>query len=93
MHHHPSLPHVVILCLPTGMAFTTLSLDRISHLYRLFRPELAQLPFEEELYRLVTRVGTTSEIDTPSPTHAQQNRWATREDLLDAMRLAFHENK
>jgi hypothetical protein len=78
IHHHPSLPHVVILCLPAGRDVTTLSLDRVTHLYRLFRHELAQLPFDEELCRLVIGVGTSSEIDTPSPTQTQQNIWATR---------------
>jgi hypothetical protein len=90
VHDHPCLSHVVILCLFTGTAVTTLSLDRVTHLYRLFRPKLTQLLFEEEIYRLVTIVGTSSEIDTPTPIQTQQNRWATKEDLLAAMRSAFH---
>jgi hypothetical protein len=70
IHHHPTIPTVAMLCLPTGRPITILSLDRITHLYRLFRPELTHLTFEEEFYRLVTRVGTTSEIDTPTTIEA-----------------------
>jgi hypothetical protein len=60
----------------------TLSLDRISHPYRLFRPELTSMTFEEESYRLVARVGTTSETDTQTKNETHKIRWATRKDLL-----------
>jgi hypothetical protein len=90
IHHHPTIPNVAVLCLATRRAITTLSLDRITHLYHLFRPELTHLTFEEPLYRLVPRVGTTSEIDTPPTIETHKNIWATREDLFDALRIALN---
>jgi hypothetical protein len=74
IHHHPTILTVAILYRPNGRTITTLSLDRITHLYRMFQPELTHLTFEEELYRLVTRVGTTSEIDTPTTIETYKNR-------------------
>jgi hypothetical protein len=90
IHHHPTIPTVAILYLYTGRTITTLFLDSITHLYRLFRPELTHLTFEEELYRLVTRVDTTSEIDAPTTIETHKNRWATREDLLHVLRTSLN---
>jgi hypothetical protein len=72
IHHHPTLPKVAIICLSTGRAITTLSLDRITYLCRLFQPELTRLTFKEQLYRLVTRVNTASEINNLTTTSEKQ---------------------
>jgi hypothetical protein len=56
----------------------------------MFRHELTNLRFEEELYRIVTRVNTSSEIGTLATIEAHQNIWATREDHLGAFRTAFN---
>jgi hypothetical protein len=64
-----------------GRAVTTLSGPRIRHLFQLFRPDLTHRSFEEEVYLLITRLGSRSEIHTPTPATTARNRWATREDL------------
>jgi hypothetical protein len=66
IHHQPTQSNVAIRCFPIVRDVTTLSLDCINHLERLFRPVLTHLTFEGELYRFVTCVGTASEIDNPT---------------------------
>jgi hypothetical protein len=88
---HPSLHDTTILCTPDGRAVTTLSGPRVRHLFQLFRPELSQYTFEEEVYHFLTRLGSRSEIHYPTPATTTRNRWATRdEDLLKALRHTFH---
>jgi hypothetical protein len=63
---------------------------RAPHLFQLFRPDLSQHSFEEEVYHLITRLGSRSEIHSPTPATTTLNIWATREDLLTALRNTFH---
>jgi hypothetical protein len=63
---------------------------RAPHLFQLFRPDLTQHSFEEEVYHLITRLGSGSEIHSPTPATTTLNRWATREDLLTALRNTFY---
>jgi hypothetical protein len=69
---------------------TTLSGPRIRHLFQLFSPDLTHSTFEEEVYHLITRLSSCSEINSATPANTTRNRWATREDLLSALRTTFH---
>jgi hypothetical protein len=44
---------------------------------------------EKDLYRLISRVGTASEIDNPTITETQKDKWAIWEDLLEVVPSAF----
>jgi hypothetical protein len=90
IHTHPTLYDTTILCTPDGRTVTTLSGPRIRHLFQLFRPYLTQRSFEEEVYHLITRLGSRSKVQSPTPAITTRNRWATREDLLTALRSTFH---
>jgi hypothetical protein len=46
--------------------------------------------FEEEVYHLITRLSSRSEIHSPTPAATTRNKWATREDLLTALHSTFH---
>jgi hypothetical protein len=58
IHPHPTLHDTTIPCTPNGRAVTTLSGPRIRHLFQLFRPDLTHRSFEEEVYHLMTRLGS-----------------------------------
>jgi hypothetical protein len=60
IHTHPTLHDTTILCTPDGRAVTTLSGPGIRHLFHLFRPNLTQRTFEDEVYHLITRLGSRS---------------------------------
>jgi hypothetical protein len=90
IHAHPTLHDTTILCTPNGRAVTTLSSPRVRHLFQLYRPDLTQHSFVEEVYHLITRLGSRSEIHSPSPATTTRNIWATREDLLTTLRNTFH---
>jgi hypothetical protein len=69
IHTHPTLHDTTILCTPDGREFATLNAPRIRHLFRLLRPDLVtQHSFEEEVYHLITRLDSCSEIHSPTPT-------------------------
>jgi hypothetical protein len=76
--------------LPTAARSTTLSGPRTRHLYQLFLPELTHRAFEEEVYLFITRLGSRSEIHSPTPATTTRKRWVTREDPLSALRNTFH---
>jgi hypothetical protein len=78
------------MCTPDGRVVTTLFGPRIRNLFELFRPDLKQRSFEEEVCHLITRLGSRSEIHSPTPATTTHNRWATRDDLLTALHNAFH---
>jgi hypothetical protein len=86
IHTHLALHDTTILCTLDGRAVTTLSGSRIRHLFQLFRPDLTHRSF----YHLITRLDSRSEIHSPTPVTTTHNRWATREDLLTALRSTFH---
>jgi hypothetical protein len=90
IHTHPTLHDTTILCTPDGQAVTTLFGPCIRHLFQLFCPDLTHRSFEEEVYRLITRLGSRSEIHSPTPATTTRNRWTIREDLLSALRSTFH---
>jgi hypothetical protein len=90
VHTHPTLHDTTILWTPYGRAVTTLSGPRIRHLFQLFRPDLTRRSFEDTVYHLITRLGSHSEIHSPTPATTTRNRWATREDLLTTLRNTFH---
>jgi hypothetical protein len=90
LHTHPSLHDTTILCTPDGRAVTTLNGPGVRHIFQLFRPDLSQHTFEEEVYHFLTRLGSRSEIHSPSLATITCNRWATREDLLTALPHTFH---
>jgi hypothetical protein len=87
---HATLHDTTILCAPDGRAFTTLSGPRIRHLFLVFRPDLAHRSFEEEVYHLISRLGSRSEIHSPTPATTTRSKWDTREDLLTALHSTFH---
>jgi hypothetical protein len=89
IHTNPSLYDATILCTPDDRAVTTLCGPRITHLFQLFRQDLTTCSFEEEVYNFLTRLGSRSEIHTPTPATTTRNTWATREDLLTALRTTF----
>jgi hypothetical protein len=90
IHDHPTLHDTTIFCTPDGRAGTTLSGPRIQNLFQLFRPDLTHRSFEGKVYHLITRIGSRSEIHSPTPATTTRNRWATREDLLTTLRNTFH---
>jgi hypothetical protein len=90
IHTHPTLHDTTILFTPDGCVVTALNGSRIRHLFQLFRPDLTQHSFEEEVYHLITRLGSRSETHSPTPATTTRNKWATREDLLTALRNTFH---
>jgi hypothetical protein len=90
IHSHPTVHDTTILYTPDGHGVTTLSGPRTRHLFQLFRPDLTQCWFEEVVYHLINRLGSRSEIHSPTPATTTRNRWATREDLLTALRTTFH---
>jgi hypothetical protein len=90
IHIHPTLDDTTILCTLDGRAVTTLSGPRIRHMFQLFRPDLTHRTFEEEVYHLITHIGSQSDIHSPTPATTMRNRWATREDLLTAPCNTFH---
>jgi hypothetical protein len=59
-------------------------------MFHLFRPDLTQHSFEEEDYHLLTRLGSRSQIHSPTPAITTLNIWATREDLFTTLRNTFH---
>jgi hypothetical protein len=83
-------PDIAIMCTPDGRAVTTLSSPRTRHLYQLFRTDLKHRTFEEEVYHLISKLGSRSEIRFPTFATTTRNRWATHEDLLPALRTTFH---
>jgi hypothetical protein len=89
VHTHPTLHDTTILYTPDGRAVTTLSGPRVRHLFQLFRPVLTHHSFEEEIYNLITRLGSRSEIHSSTLATTTRNKWATREDLLTALRNTF----
>jgi len=60
IYTHLSLHDTTVLCTPDGRAVTTLSGPRVRHLFQLFRPDLPQHTFEEEVYHPLTRLGSRS---------------------------------
>jgi hypothetical protein len=58
IHTHPTLHDTTILCTPAGRAVTTVSGPRVRHLFQLFHPDLTHHSFEEEIYHLITRLGS-----------------------------------
>jgi hypothetical protein len=63
---------------------------RVRHVFQLFRPDLTHRSFEEEVYHLITRLGSRSDIHSPTPATTTRNKWVTREDLLTALRNTSH---
>jgi hypothetical protein len=90
VHTHPTVHDTSILCTPDGRAVTTLSGPRMRHLFQIFRPDLTHFSFEEEIYHIITRLGSRSEIHSPTPHTTTRNKWVTREDLLTALGNTFH---
>jgi hypothetical protein len=90
IHTHPTLHDTTMLCTPDGRAVTTLSGPRIRHLYHLFCHNLTHRTFEEEVYLLIIGLGSRSETRSPTHETTTRNKWATREDLLTAIRNTFH---
>jgi hypothetical protein len=74
IHAHPTLHDTTILCTPDGQAVTTISGPHVRHLFQLFRPDLTHSTFEEEVYCLITRPGSRSEIHSPTPATTTRNR-------------------
>jgi hypothetical protein len=89
MQNYPNFHDTVILCTPDGRAVTTLSAPRIRHLYKLFRPNLTHRIFDDDVDLLIKRLGSRSEIRSPTPATTTRNRWATREDPLSALHNTF----
>ena len=83
--HYTATPNLLVLCRPNGQAVTTLAADRVEHLHQLFRPEIAKYCFEEEVFRLVGRVGSKSELRTKKQAARTRNRWASRPDLTSRL--------
>jgi hypothetical protein len=67
IHTQPSPHDTTILCNPDGRAVTTISGPHIRHLFIPFRPDLTHRSFEEDVYHLITRLGSRSEIHSPTP--------------------------
>jgi hypothetical protein len=67
IHTHPTLHDTTILCTSDGRAVTTLSGPRIRHLFQLYRLDLTHRSFEEEVYHLITRLGSWSKTHSPDP--------------------------
>jgi hypothetical protein len=74
IYTHPTLHDTTILCSPDGRAVTTLSGPRVRHLYHLFRPNLTHRTFEKDIYHLITRLGSRSEIQSPAQATTTRNR-------------------
>jgi hypothetical protein len=90
IHSHPNLHDTTIHCNPDGREVIAFSGRRSRHLYQLFHPDLTHRTFEEEVYHLIKRLGSRSKIYSPTPATTTRNRWATREDILSALRNTFH---
>jgi hypothetical protein len=90
IHIHPTLHDTTILYTLDARAVTTLSCPHIHHLYHLFRPNITHRTFENDVYHLITRLGSRYEIRSPTQATTTRNRRATREDVLTALRSTFH---
>jgi hypothetical protein len=73
IHTHPNLHDTTVLCTPDGREVTSLSAPRIRHLFQLVRPDLTHRTFDEEVYHLITRLGSRSEIHSPTPATTTRN--------------------
>jgi hypothetical protein len=60
VHTHPTLRDTTIIFTPNGRAVTTLYGPRFRHLLQLFRPDLTDRSFEEEVCHLITHLGSRS---------------------------------
>jgi hypothetical protein len=60
IHSHPIPSDTTILCTPDSRAVTNLSAPRTRYLCQLFRSYLTHRTFEDEVYHLITRLGSRS---------------------------------
>jgi hypothetical protein len=72
--NHPNLHDTAILCTLDGRAIKTLSGPCTRHMYKLFRPDITHRTFEEEVFNLITRLGSRSEIHSPTPATTTRNK-------------------
>ena len=86
IHTHPSLHDTTLLCTPDGRAVTTLNGPRVRHLFQLFRPDLSQHTFEEEVYLLnhANTVSVKDNLRKRSYSHSPANGTVTATTCLQA---------